>query len=66
MKYAWDWMNNIKWVLEENRVMKMREAFMVKYISELEGRLAIYEAIRKERMGGTLGETVKVVDETLK
>lgn len=66
MKFAWDYCNSMKHILDRNTILEQENNFLKNYAADLSRRLELYEVIREQRIQGTLEETVGRVDEFLK
>ena len=65
MKFAWDYMQNLNWVLRQNHMLTMRCAWLESYTGELLTKLEKYEVVREEIIKGTFEETVALVNKCM-
>lgn len=65
MKYAWNYINDIGWILENNKQLTLQNRFLMKEVSELEVRLNQYETIRDLKLSGEMDQVINRVDNFL-
>jgi len=65
MKYSWDYMQNLNWVLRQNHMLSTRCAWLESYTGELLTRLEKYEVVREEIIRGTFEQTVAMVNKCM-
>ena len=65
MKFAWDYFNDLKWILRKNQILESENRWLRDWNIELSSRLQKYEIIRGLKIQGDYEETIKRVDEYL-
>lgn len=65
MKYAYGYMNDLRWVIRENERLTAENEFLKHWSRELSDQLNKYEVITGEKLKGTFDETVAKVDKYL-
>jgi len=65
MKFAWDYFNDLKWILRKNQILESENRWLRDWNIELSSRLQKYEIIRGLKIQGNYEETIKRVDEYL-
>jgi hypothetical protein len=65
MKFAWDYFNDLKWILRKNQVLESENRWLRDWNIELSSRLQKYEIIRGLKIQGDYEDTIKRVDEYL-
>ena len=65
MKFAWDYFQDLKWIMRKNHVLELENKFLKDWNYQLSRRLEAYETVREMKLDGSFEETVKRVDEVL-
>ncbi|MCX6249817.1 MAG: hypothetical protein NTX61_03600 [Bacteroidetes bacterium] len=65
MKFAWDYFNDLKWILRKNQILESENRWLRDWNIELSSKLQKYEIIRGLKIQGDYEETIKRVDEYL-
>ena len=61
MRFAYNYMNDLKFIQQDNDILLRENHFLKSYTAELLKRLNTYETIRAELMNGGLNESIKIV-----
>ena len=62
MKYAWDYMRSLEWILRKNEQLEIENRYLRARNMHLEELLTEFNLIRRLRLTNKLEETVKHVD----
>ena len=62
MKYAWDYMKSLEWILQQNEQLVIENRYLRARNMHLEELLTEFNLIRRLRLTNRLEETVKHVD----
>jgi len=62
MKYAWDYMKSLEWILRQNEQLVIENRYLRARNMHLEELLTEFDLIRRLRLTNKLEETVKHVD----
>ena len=62
MKYAWDYMRSLEWILRQNEQLVIENRYLRARNMHLEELLTEFDLIRRLRLTNKLEETVKHVD----
>jgi len=62
MKYAWDYMQNLNWVIRENEHLRLRCEYLEARLIKAERLNDAYEIIRELKLQGVFEQRVQVVD----
>lgn len=65
MRFAYNYMVDVAWVIEESRFIKQENLFLKKWSSEMMVRLDLYEGIREAKLDGTIQEKDQAVDRAI-
>jgi len=65
MKFAWDYLNDLQWILRRNHLLEAENKWLKNWNVQLTKRLEAYEVVRELRLSGMFEETVSRVDEVL-
>ena len=62
MKFAWDYFNDLKWILQRNQLLESENRWLKAWNIELSSKLQKYEIVRGLKIQGNYEETIKRVD----
>ncbi len=65
MKFAWDYFQDLKWIMRKNQVLEIENKYLKDWNYNLSRRLEAFELIREMKLNGSFEETVKRVDEVM-
>ena len=65
MKFAWDYIQDVQWILRKNQILEAENKWLKDWNIELSKRLERYELVREMKLNGRFEEIVKSVDEML-
>ncbi len=65
MKFAWDYIQDVQWILRKNQILEAENKWLKDWNIELSKRLEHYELVREMKLNGRFEEIVKSVDEML-
>ena len=65
MKFAWDYIKDVQWILRKNQILEAENKWLKDWNIELSKRLEYYELVREMKLNGRFEEIVKSVDEML-
>ena len=65
MKFAWDYIQDVHWILRKNQILEAENKWLKDWNIELSKRLEHYELVREMKLNGRFEEIVKSVDEML-
>ncbi|MCX6281658.1 MAG: hypothetical protein NTU51_06835 [Bacteroidetes bacterium] len=65
MKFAWDYTQDIQWILRKNQILEAESKFLKDWNIQLVKRLEAYELVREMKINGRFEEIVRSVDEML-
>jgi phage-related minor tail protein len=65
MKFAWDYIHDVQWILRKNQILEAENKWLKDWNIELSKRLERYELVREMKLNGRFEEIVKSVDEML-
>ena len=62
MKFAWDYIQDVQWILRKNQILEAENKWLKDWNIELSKRLEYYERVREMKLNGRFEEIVKSVD----
>ena len=62
MKFAWDYIQDVQWILRKNQILEAENKWLKDWNIELSKRLERYELVREMKLNGRFEEIVKSVD----
>lgn len=62
MKFAWDYIQDVQWILRKNQILEAENKWLKDWNIDLSKRLEYYELIREMKLNGRFEEIVKSVD----
>ena len=62
MKFAWDYIKDVQWILRKNQILEAENKWLKDWNIELSKRLEYYELVREMKLNGRFEEIVKSVD----
>jgi len=62
MKFAWDYIHDVQWILRKNQILEAENKWLKDWNIELSKRLEYYELVREMKLNGRFEEIVKSVD----
>ena len=65
MKFAWDYMQDLAWVIKENYQLKQRCAWLESWNAELMTRVSSYEHVRFLITQDKMDEVISAVEKTM-
>ena len=65
MKFAWDYLNDIQWIVRKNHMLEAENKWLKDWNVQLSKRLEVFELVREMKLTGQFDQTVKRVDEIL-
>ena len=65
MKFAWDYIQDVQWILRKNQILEAENKWLRDWNIELSKRLEAFELVREMKLNGRFEEIVKSVDEML-
>ena len=65
MKFAWDYFNDIKWILRKNQILEIENKWLKEWNIQLSKRLEVFELVREMKLNGSFENAVKRVDAVL-
>jgi len=65
MKFAWDYMQNLNWVIKENYQLTSENVYLRDRLIQTEIRLNEYQTIHELKLMGTFEQRVELVDKLI-
>ncbi len=65
MKFAWDYIQDVQWILRKNQILEAENKWLRDWNIELSKRLEAFELVREMKLNGRFEEIVKNVDDML-
>jgi len=62
MKFAWDYIHDVQWILRKNQILEAENKWLKDWNIELSKRLEYFELVREMKLNGRFEEIVKSVD----